>query len=170
MEIIIERLQEKDAAELFKFESENRSYFEKSVPNRGDEYYNIENFKIKHKELLEEQEKQESYFYLIKDQSSSIIGRINVVDIDRTKNIGHVGYRVGEIHTGKGIANKALKLLLTNISSENINKLHAKTTSINIASQKVLERNGFTRVITDDEEFVMNDQTYRFVHFVWSRT
>ncbi|SES12927.1 GNAT family N-acetyltransferase [Psychrobacillus sp. OK032] len=170
MEISIEKIQKQDAEELFNFESENRAYFEKYVPSRGEEYYGFETFQKRHKELLEEQEKGISYFYLIKDQTGSIVGRMNLVDIDRNKSIGHIGYRVGEIHTGKRIANKALKLLLMKVSMKNIKQVHAKTTSNNIASQKVLEKNGFTQVSTSNEEFIMNAQNVRFVYFMWSNT
>lgn len=168
MDISIEKLQKQDAEELFNFETENRAYFEKSVPSRGEKYYDFETFRKKHQELLEEQENGISYFYLIKDKNDSIVGRMNLVDIDRNKDIAHIGYRVGEIHTGKGIANKALKLLLMKVSKENIKKVHAKTTSNNIASQKVLEKNGFKQVPTSDEEFIMNGENLKFVYFVWS--
>lgn len=170
MDISIEKLHKQDAEELFNFESENRAYFEKNVPSRGEAYYNFETFQKRHKDLLEEQEKGISYFYLIKDKTGSIVGRMNLVDIDRNKSIGHIGYRVGEIHTGKGIANKALKLLLMKVSTENIKQVQAKTTSNNIASQKVLEKNGFKQVPTSNEEFIMNGQNLKFVYYVWSNT
>jgi len=118
MDIYIERLQVTDAEGLYKFELENRAFFEETVPTRGDEYYNPEIFKKRHEALLEEQAQGRSYFYLIKDQDSSILGRINLVDIDRFFKIGHLGYRVGQEHAGKGIANKALKILIETIKDE----------------------------------------------------
>lgn len=36
------KLQEKHFEKLFKFELENRGYFEEMVPSRGDDYYNLE--------------------------------------------------------------------------------------------------------------------------------
>lgn len=45
MDIYIERLQVVDAEGLYKFELENRKFFEEMVPTRGDEYYNPEIFK-----------------------------------------------------------------------------------------------------------------------------
>lgn len=35
-----------------------------------------------------------------------------MIDIEKSKGIGDLGYRVGQVHTGKGIANHALKILL----------------------------------------------------------
>ncbi|MDI2588820.1 GNAT family N-acetyltransferase [Psychrobacillus sp. NEAU-3TGS] len=170
MDISIEKLKKQDAEELYNFESDNRTYFEKSVPSRGEEYYDFETFQKRHRDLLEEQEKGISYYYLIKDQTESIVGRMNLTDIDRIESRGQVGYRIGEIHTGKGIANKALKLLLIEVLKENIKEVYAKTTSNNIASQKVLEKNGFIQVSKSNEEFMMNNQNVKFVHFIWSNT
>ena len=43
-----------------------------------------------------------------------------------------------------------------------------KTTTNNIASQKVLNKNGFERIGTDNEEFEMNGQKINFVHYTWT--
>ncbi|UCZ55076.1 GNAT family N-acetyltransferase [Bacillus shivajii] len=167
MEITIEKLKWADAEQLFEFERENRDYFEKMVPSRGNDYYLFESFKERHQALLEEQEQGLSYFYLIKDKDGLIIGRMNVIDIDKSENSGHIGYRVGEAYTGKGIAYKALQLLLEKASNLGIKKIFAQTTTNNIASQKVLLKNGFKHIKTSEEEFKMNGQTLKFVNFKW---
>lgn len=165
MDVYIEKLQVTDAEDLYKFELENRKSFEEMVPTRGDDYYNPEFFKKRHEALLEEQVQGDSYFYLIKDKYNSILGRINLVDIDKSHKVGHLGYRVGQAQTGKGIATKALKLLLETVIDKDIKQIKAKTTTNNIASQKVLEKNGFERIATDDEEFEMNGQELNFVYY-----
>lgn len=63
MDITIEKLHETDAEKLFEFELENRDFFEETVPSRGDEYYVFENFKERHKALLDKQTKGLSYFF-----------------------------------------------------------------------------------------------------------
>jgi [ribosomal protein S5]-alanine N-acetyltransferase len=168
MDIVIEKLQHSDAEELFVFELENRDFFEEMVPSRGDNYYNFETFKKRHQALLDEQAKGLSYFYLIKNKNGSILGRINLVDIDKVEYSGHIGYRMGKSYTGKGIASKALKLLMETTYKHGIKQLLAKTTNNNIASQRVLEKNGFKRVITNDEELIMNGQSLKFVHYMWT--
>ena len=165
MDVFIEKLHVTDEEDLFKFELENRNFFEEMVPTRGDEYYNREVFKKRHHSLLEEQVNGGSYFYLIKDKDSSILGRINLVDIDESHKIGHLGYRVGQAHTGKGIANKALKILIETVTDEDIKQIKAKTTTNNIASQRILEKNGFERIATSSEEFEMNGQKLSFVYY-----
>ncbi|MGE7690972.1 GNAT family N-acetyltransferase [Lysinibacillus sp. NPDC097214] len=164
MEISINSLRESDAEELFQFEKNNRLFFEQMVPSRGEDYYMFEKFQLKHRELLEEQEEEKSRFYLIRDYSGNIVGRINLVDIDKTNDIAEVGYRVGKECGGKGIGAKALKLLLeTEVS---VKKIKAKTTTNNIASQRVLEKNGFKQVYLSDDEFEMNGQKLQFIDYL----
>ncbi|WP_442595594.1 GNAT family N-acetyltransferase [Neobacillus sp. D3-1R] len=143
MFIKIERLQEKDTGALFEFETVNRAFFETQVPSRGDNYYVFEHFKSILVDLLQEQEDETSFFYLIKNELNTIVGRINLVDINREKNIGFIGYRIRETFLKKGIATKALKLMLEKAPSLNVSEIHAKTTYNKIGSQKVLEHNGF---------------------------
>ncbi|MET3659298.1 GNAT family N-acetyltransferase [Sporosarcina psychrophila] len=166
MDIYIEKLQDTDAEGLYKFELDNRAFFEEMVPTRGNDYYNLEVFKKRHEDLLEEQVQGGSYFYLIKDKDNSILGRINVVDIDKSQKTGHLGYRVGQAHTGKSIATKALKLLVETVTDIDIKQIKAKTTTNNIASQKVLEKNGFERTATDSGEFEMNGERLNFVYYI----
>lgn len=95
MEILIDKLNCTDLKDLYNFELENRTFFEKMVPTRGEDYYRPDVFKLRHKSLLEEQAEGISYFYLIKDEKGSILGRINVIDVDASHKIGNLGYRVG---------------------------------------------------------------------------
>jgi len=167
MDISIVQLQATDAKKLFEFELENRVFFEEMVPTRGDDYYCFELFQERHEDLLNEQSNGISLFYLIKDQSDSIIGRMNLVDIDEIQGVGHIGYRIGQAYTGKGIAVKALTLFLQQVSKMNISQIKAQTTTTNIASQKVLEKNGFVHVRSSDEEFEMNGQELKFTYYTW---
>lgn len=167
MNIKITKLQESDFEKLFVFERENRAYFEEMVPSRGDGYYNFETFIKRNKALLDEQAEGLSFFYLIIDETGQILGRMNLVDIDKKECLGHLGYRVGEKHTGKGIAHTALNLLLINMDQEGIKQVVAKTTTNNIASQRVLEKSGFVYVTTGDEAFEMNGVSVKFVYYKW---
>ncbi|MEC1180508.1 GNAT family protein [Metasolibacillus meyeri] len=167
MKITLGKLEYIDMKDLYEFELENRTYFEKTVPSRGDDYYHFETFKRKNEELLKEQMQELSYFYLIKNEGGQIVGRINLTDIDKNQHLGHLGYRVGEAYIGKGIANQALQLLLATIEDKGIQQIAAQTTTNNIASQKILEKNGFTYIRTSDEVFEMNGQSLKFVYYKW---
>jgi ribosomal-protein-alanine N-acetyltransferase len=166
---MIEKLHAKDFEKLFEFELENRAFFEEMVPSRGDDYYNFETFKQRNKALMDEQAQELIYLYLIKNKEGLILGRMNLVDIEKSEGLGHIGYRVGKAYTGKGIANKALKLLLETTSKLGLKQISAKTTTNNIASQKVLEKNGFKYIAKGNEEFLMNGQLLSFVNYFWEK-
>ncbi|HEK9098845.1 TPA: GNAT family N-acetyltransferase [Bacillus pseudomycoides] len=170
MEIYIEKLKEQDAEELFAFECYNRAFFEKMVPNRGEDYYVYETFQHKHDELLKEQKEGISYFYLIRNMEKTIVGRINLVDIEKDRRLGYLGYRVGKNFVGKGIATKAVQLLLIQAAKNQITEIHAKTTNNNIASQIVLKKSGFSQTAIDKKVIELNDQKVNFIHYVWKHT
>ncbi|GAB2810346.1 GNAT family N-acetyltransferase [Streptomyces sp. NPDC054796] len=60
-----------------------------------------------------------------------------------------VTYWIGKEHWGRGIAGQALAALLREVTTR---PLFGRTVSDNIASQRVLERNGFVRV-GEEESF-----------------
>ena len=163
MNIKIEALSLEDEVELFKFEKKNRQFFEKSVPGRGEAFYHFKNFQSKHRDLLKEQENGENLFYLIKDDTGRILGRVNLVEIDPIDKSAEIGFRIGKEYGSKGIASAALKLLF---------KVHpdftlkGKTTTCNLGSQKVFEKNGFKVVKIDEASFQLNGQQMKFIHYV----
>lgn len=166
--IKLKLLQPEDVEALLKFEAENRAFFETMVPSRGDEYYHATNFLARHEALLEEQSQGRSNFYLIKDNHNLILGRINIVDLNEERKVGHLGYRIGKIHTGKGVATQALSLLLKNSVTTSLRQLYAKTTTNNISSQKVLQKNGFIHEKTEKNSFEMHGQFVKFIHYTWT--
>lgn len=168
--IMLVKLQEKHFEKLFKFELENKGYFEEMVPSRGDDYYNLETFIQRNKALIDEQDQGLSYFYLIMNQEGVVLGRMNLVDIEQPKRRGHVGYRVGKAYTGKGIANKALRILLDTTNQLGIRQISAKTTTINIASRKILEKNEFQYIETAKDEFKMNGHLSSFIYYRWEKS
>lgn len=102
MNISIERLKMEDIEELYLFESKNRTYFEQTVPSRGEGYYHHEIFMRKNIALLEEQAREESYFFLIKE-GKSIIGRINLIDIDKQQKRPIWATELEQSTQGKGL-------------------------------------------------------------------
>lgn len=167
MTILIDGLQKRDAEDLLEFELKNRNFFEDMVPSRGDEYYNPDVFNKNLIALLDEQFQGLSQFYLIKD-NKQILGRINLVDFDEYRKICHLGYRIGQEHTKKGIGSKALAILLESLTDTNIEVIKAKTTTNNIASQKVLEKNGFEKMEgTSNEQVEKNTYKVNFIFYKW---
>ncbi|TGU93446.1 GNAT family N-acetyltransferase, partial [Mesorhizobium sp. M00.F.Ca.ET.186.01.1.1] len=55
MKVLIEALKQEDACALLAFESKNREFFERTVPSRGEAYYQDEHFQESLQALLAEQ-------------------------------------------------------------------------------------------------------------------
>ncbi|WP_238532166.1 GNAT family N-acetyltransferase [Planococcus antarcticus] len=85
-----------------------------------------------------------------------------------TTNSAELGLRIGDIYTGQGIGYRAVKKLLTGDLS--LEKIYAKTTIVNIASQKVLRKIGSNQKGISDEEFEMNSQKMEFIHYSWEKS
>ncbi|KZE37041.1 hypothetical protein AV656_10675 [Bhargavaea cecembensis] len=168
MDIRLEPLRREDAKLLYAFEADNRRFFETAVPGRGDEYYRYEVFLKRFDDLLEEQAAGGSRFFLIKDEDNRILGRITLTDIDAETGTAELGYRMAKAHGGKGVASRALKELLHLSGGFGVRRILAKTTTSNIASCRVLEKNGFLCTGTDQETFVMNNGIMRFTHYEWN--
>ncbi len=144
-DIIVKLLEKSDEEELFKFELENRDFFESMVSSRGDSYYEFNNFRMIMKELIEEHEKGLAYMYLIKDHTDKIVGRVNLVSIIRGSfNKAELGYRIGEKHQGKKYATSAVRFVLDEAANKHkLHRIEAGTSPDNIGSQIVLIKNGF---------------------------
>ncbi|KGP91790.1 acetyltransferase [Pontibacillus chungwhensis BH030062] len=164
MLIYIEKLTRSHAKALFHFEVANRSFFETMVPSRGESYYEWNVFLKKLDSLLKEQKEKEAYYYLIMEKAGTIVGRINIV-LDTTASTGDLGYRIGQDYTRKGLAKRAVETLLKEKHVAELERITAKTTSSHIASQKVLERNGFIYVKTDPVAFYFRGNKENFVHY-----
>ena len=67
----------------------------------------------------------------------AVVGSISCFEMDGLKS---VGYWIAKDHWGRGIATRALALLLEQVS---IRPLHARAARTNVASIRVLERCGF---------------------------
>lgn len=141
----IKLLEKSDEEELFKFELENRAFFESKFLSRDSSYYNFNSFKSIVKELIEEQKKDLVYMYLITTENGEIVGRANLVSITRENfNKAELGYRIAENHQGKGYATSAVKLVLDEATSTHkFHRIEAGTSPDNIGSQIVLIKNGF---------------------------
>ncbi|WP_413306829.1 GNAT family N-acetyltransferase [Bacillus sp. 1P10SD] len=166
MDLKIELLCQQDARDLFEFEYKNRAFFERMVPSRGDAYYRFEHFSHVLSELLQEQAEGISYFFLIRDENDTIVGRINLVDTEVNGSIrmGHLGYRIGEEYSGMGLATKAVNMLLKMLPDKyGIHEVHAKTTEDNFGSQKVLEKNHFALVAVDKDK----NAKEAFKNYIW---
>jgi ribosomal-protein-alanine N-acetyltransferase len=137
----LERLSGDHMEAVLAFELENRSYFTRSVNDRGDEFY--EAFPEHHDGLLAEQDAGSCVFYVLVDGDGSIVGRFNLYDLE--DGAARVGYRVAERVAGRGVASAALReLCRTAARDHGLRTLTAEAGTVNVASRRVLEKAGFT--------------------------
>jgi [ribosomal protein S5]-alanine N-acetyltransferase len=136
----LERLTGDHLEAVLAFELENRSYFVRSINDRGDEFY--ESFPEHHAALLAEQDAGTCVFYVLVDRDGSILGRFNLYDLG--DGAATVGYRVAERVAGRGVASGALRELCRKAARDHgVWTLSAETSRANVASQRVLEKAGF---------------------------
>ena len=151
--ISLELLSEDNSIDIYSFEKENREYFERNLPPRPATYFDSEGFKEITRELLREQENHDVYMHLIRDAQGIMVGRINLSVLGKDRKTAELGYRIGENVTNLGYASEAVKLVLEKaFTTYGFNRIIAGTATGNLASQRVLLKNGFTfsRVIEND--------------------
>ncbi|WKX71146.1 GNAT family N-acetyltransferase [Streptomyces sp. XD-27] len=139
----VERLRADHAAPLLAFERENRAYFARSIPDRGDAYF--AEFDARHRALLAEQDAGVIHFHVVMDEAGELIGRANLVDV--AEGAAELGYRIAERAAGRGVATAAVReMCRLAAASYGLSALTAATTRDNPASMAVLARTGFTAV------------------------
>ena len=133
---------------------ENREYFERNLPPRPANYFELEVFKENTRELLREQENRDVYMHLIRDAQGVMVGRVNLSVLGKDRKTAELGYRIGENVTNLGYASEALTLFRKAFTTYGLHRIIAGTATDNLASQRVLLKNGFTfsRIIENDFE------------------
>ena len=157
--ISLELMSEENSIDVYSFEKENREYFERNLPPRPGSYFDPEGFKEITRELLTEQENHDVYMHLIRDSQGIMVGRINLNVLESDRKTAELGYRIGENFTNLGYASKTVKLVLDKaFHTYGLDRIIAGTAMDNLASKRVLLKNGFTfsRVIEND--FQINNE------------
>ncbi|MEV0525126.1 GNAT family N-acetyltransferase [Streptomyces sp. NPDC050439] len=139
----LQRLRPDHAPALLAFERENRAYFAKHVPDRGDAYF--AEFAARHASLLAEQAAGACHFHVLVDGEGAVLGRVNLVDV--ADGEAKLGYRVAESAVGRGLATEAVREVCGVAGSEyGLTALRAATDAGNAGSRAVLVRAGFVVV------------------------
>lgn len=139
----LERLRADHADALPAFERENRAYFTRTIPDRGDAYFEPAVFAARHQALLAAQGLGTCHFHVLLDDEGRLIGRNNLVDVEHGG--AELGCRVGESAAGKGVATAAVGAVCGPAATAYaLTELTAVTTLDNLSSRAVLERNSFS--------------------------
>jgi len=90
-------------------------------------------------------EKQQTHRYIIRINDLQFAGVIAIRDIDWQSGVCNLGYLIAEKYQNQGIATKAVALILEKAFDEgNLRKIKAITAVSNVASHRVLQKNGFS--------------------------
>jgi ribosomal-protein-alanine N-acetyltransferase len=139
----LQRLNPGHATELRRFEEENRAWFARSIPDRGDDYF--VNFAARHAALLEEQAAGVCHFHVLVDPAGAVLGRFNLVDV--LDGSAELGFRVAERVTGRGVATTVVRQVCGLARTEyGLRRLVADAARDNPGSLAVLRRTGFQPV------------------------
>ncbi|MCW3813735.1 GNAT family N-acetyltransferase [Micromonospora sp. DR5-3] len=139
----LQRLDAHHAPALLRFERENRAYFARTVPDRGDDYF--AEFAARHAALLAEQATGRCHFHVLVDDDGAVLGRFNLVDV--ADGSAELGYRVAERATGRGVAQDGVRRVCELArDGYGLRQLVASAALENPASLAVLRRTGFVPV------------------------
>ena len=139
----LQRLRADHAPAVLAFELVNRAYFAAFISDRGDEFF--DQFTERHNALLAEREAGTGAFHVLVADDGSVLGRFNLVRIK--DGAAELGYRVAQHAAGRGVATAAVGQLCRLAAAQyGLRTLRAGTTRENVASQKVLAKNGFVPV------------------------
>ncbi|MER7889001.1 GNAT family N-acetyltransferase [Micromonospora sp. NPDC094482] len=139
----LQRLDARHAPALLRFERENRAFFARSVPDRGDDYFT--GFAARHAALLAEQSAGLIHFHVLVDDDGAVLGRFNLVDV--ADGGAELGFRVAERATGRGVATGGVRRVCDLARDEyGLRRLVASAALENAGSLGVLRRTGFTPI------------------------
>ena len=136
-----------DAENLLEFELENRAWFERYITQRPNNFYGVAAVKEHIRAHLLAKQRGRFHGCVVVGEGDKIIARANLREIVLSQGIADIGYRVGQAHAGLGIATQATRHLMTLAYDEwHLKQLRAYVIVGNVASSRVLEKNGFVQV------------------------
>jgi ribosomal-protein-alanine N-acetyltransferase len=136
-----------DARTLAQLYSENREFLAPLEPLRPDAFYTFEGQR-RHIAQLTDRRSSGSAYPFVMTAGARLVGAINLSNVVRGAfQSCNVGYWVAEQYNGRGFATDALALVCERAFGElGLHRIEAGTLLHNLASQRVIEKNGFTRI------------------------
>jgi [ribosomal protein S5]-alanine N-acetyltransferase len=135
-----------DAHELTALYRASREFLAPFEPMRGDDFYTVDGQRERLEQIVRDAAAEAGWRFAIVDDGA-IVGTINVSDVVRgPMQLANVGYWVAREHNGRGLATQAVADVIEFAFGEvGLHRLEAGTLPDNVASQRVLEKNGFER-------------------------
>jgi ribosomal-protein-alanine N-acetyltransferase len=138
---------EDDAATVAELLRSNRDFLAPWDPERQDDFFTD----ATQRELLDQalaRHRKGTMTPLVIVEDEHVVGRLNINDIVRGAfQSAHLGYWVAQAANGRGVATAAVGAAVRLAFTElRLHRLQADTLLHNVASQRVLAHNGFTRI------------------------
>ncbi|MGN6796018.1 MAG: GNAT family N-acetyltransferase [Streptosporangiaceae bacterium] len=132
-------------AELYRA---NRDFLAPWEPLRPEDYYTVDGQRALVEGALARLDAGMAHPRVILNEAGQVAGRINLSDIVRGPfQSASLGYWVSEKENGRGLATAAVRETVAVALGElGLHRVQAGTLLHNAGSQRVLERNGFTRI------------------------
>jgi ribosomal-protein-alanine N-acetyltransferase len=136
-----------DAAPLADLYLANRDHLAPFEPTRDEEFYTVAGQQGRVAAALADREQGRSLPFVI-EVDGRPAGRVNVTNIALGGfRSGSLGYWVAADTVGRGVATTAVRQVVDDcFTNHGLHRLEAGTLVDNLASQKVLERTGFTLI------------------------
>lgn len=125
----------------------NREFLAPWDPIRDADYYTIDGQRAAIETALSVHEQGTNLPHVIVSEGQ-VVGRITVSDIARGPfQSGNLGYWVAAACNGRGVGTAATRIIVRLAFEElGLHRIQACTLPHNVASQRILERVGFTRI------------------------
>jgi ribosomal-protein-alanine N-acetyltransferase len=136
-----------DASALADLVHDNRGFLAPYEPFRDDAYYTVDGQRAVIDAALHEYSQGRSLPHVVLDDTGRVVGRVTLSTIVRGPfQSCSVGYWLAREATGRGLATAAVREIQRVAFDElGLHRVEAATLVHNTASQRVLQRNGFTR-------------------------
>jgi ribosomal-protein-alanine N-acetyltransferase len=144
---VIRPLERGDAPELAALLARNRAFLAPFEPQRSDRFFTLPGQEARLDEIEERRRTGTGDVYAILD-ADEIAGTISLSNLVRGAfQSANVGYWVDRERNGRGLASLALEAIVAEAFGRiGLHRLEAGTLVDNVASQRVLEKNGFSRI------------------------
>lgn len=137
-----------DAAVLAELVRANREYLAPWEPLREESYFTESGQRAAIGASLDEYAHGRSLPWVILNRDGAVVGRVNLNNVVRGAfQSASLGYWIAEAAGGRGTTTAAVRDIARFAFRElGLHRIQADTLEHNVASQRVLERNGFVRI------------------------
>lgn len=137
-----------DAADLAALCVRNREFLRPFEPERDEAFFTVEGQRERTAQALEDARAGRQFRYVILDGEAQIAGTIGLEYVIRgASQSATVGYWVDQARNGRGLASAAVAYIVELAALQfDLHRLQAPVRVDNLASQRVLEKNGFERI------------------------